>query len=227
MRLLNKPYLWVLAILLTGITYVASCTHDDEMLISNGADIVRGEDKASLSDSRLTFDKAHSNVTWETAYMGAASLLTGRFNSFGFTMFEFDEANPANTSFEAWVWLNTVNTGEPGRDGGCLLSTYGTAAGKTTEQENLAVIKSKSVELSTTDKGYIVIADLTFHGVTKAVTGKLNYVGKTTTTSGGVETIVTGYSLEFQILAKTDFGISSTNIADKVTIKCNAVFKYK
>jgi polyisoprenoid-binding protein YceI len=28
-------------------------------------------------------DKAHSSVLWETNYVGAAGLLTGRFNQFG------------------------------------------------------------------------------------------------------------------------------------------------
>jgi len=227
MKLLKQNSVWILAILLCGLTYVVGCTRENELLVSNGPEIVRGTDKTSLSDTRWTFDKTHSNVMWETAYMGATALLTGRFNSFGFNKFEFDEANPANTSFEAYVLLNTVNTGEPGRDGGCLLGTFGTATGKTTEPENQAIIKSKSVAFSTTDKGYIVKADLTFHGVTKEVTAKFNYVGKTSTTTNGVTTVVVGFSLEFPIMAKTDFAIVSTNIGDNVNIRCNTTFRYK
>lgn len=227
MKLLKQNSVWILAILLLGLTYIGGCTRENELLVSNGPEIVRGTDKTSLSDTRWTFDKVHSNVMWETAYMGAAALLTGRFNSFGFNKFEFDEADPSKTSFEAYVLLNTVNTGEPGRDGGCLLGTFGTAAGKTTEPENQAIIKTKSVAFSTTDKGYIVKADLIFHGVTKEVTAKLNYAGKTSTTSNGVTTVVVGFSLEFPIMAKTDFGITSTSIGDNVNIRCNATFKYK
>ena len=227
MKLLKQHYLWIIAIALFGITYVMGCTRENELAVSNGPEIVRGTDKTSLADPRWTYDKSHSNVMWETAYIGNTSLLTGRFNSFGFNKFEFDEANPANTSFEGFVLLNTVNTGEPGRDGGCLLGTFGTAAGKTNEPENLATIKSKSIEFSKTDKGYIVKADVTFHGFTKEVVAKLNYVGKTSTTSNGVVTIVVGFSLDFPILAKTDFGITSNNIGDNVNIRCNAIFRYK
>jgi polyisoprenoid-binding protein YceI len=165
---------------------------------------------------------------WETAYIGAGALLTGRFNQFGMTTFNFDEANPANTNFEAWVRLNTVNTGEPGRDAGCLLGTFGTALGKVDEAENIAKIKSKSIELSTTDKGYIVKCDLTFHGVTKEVTAKMNYTGKTTFPAGyagATALTLAGLNIEFQFFAKTDFAIVSNNIADKVTIKCNGQFK--
>lgn len=227
MKLLKQHYLFIIAIALIGLTYAGGCTRENELVVSNGPEIVRGTDKTSLTDARWSFDKSHSNVMWETAYIGNTSLLTGRFNSFGFSKFEFDEANPANTSFEAFVLLNTVNTGEPGRDAGCLLGTFGTAVGKTTEPENQAIIKSKSVEFSKTDKGYIVKADLIFHGFTKEVTAKLNYVGKTSTTSGGVTTVVVGFSLEFPILAKTDFGITSNNIGDNVNIRCNTVFRYK
>ena len=201
------------------VGYVIGCTHDDEVLSSQGPDITRGTQKASLTNPKHTFDKAHSNVQWSSQYLGATSLLTGRFDNFGFYTFEFDESNAAGIHFSAWVWLNSVNTSEPGRDDGCLLSTFGTSNGLTTEANNLAVITSKSVELSTTDKGYNIKADLTFHGVTKEVTCKMNYVGKTT--SGANE--VLGFNLQFQFLAKTDFLIASNNVGDNAEVKCNAI----
>ena len=201
--------------------YIAGCAHDDEILASQGPDITRGTQKLSLTDPKVSFDKAHGNVQWATLYLGATSLLTGRFDNFGFNKFEFDESNAAGISFEAWVWLNTVNTSEPGRDDGCLLTTFGTNGTNTTQPENLAVIKSKTVELSTTDKGYIIKADLTFHGVTKEVSCKMRYDGKTM--SGTQE--VFGFGLEFPFLAKTDFLIVSTNVGDNVDVKCNAVFR--
>ena len=221
MKLSQERILSAIVIVLCGYGYVSSCTHDDEVLSSQGPDIERGEQKVTISNPKHTFDKAHSNVQWSTAYLGATSLLTGRFDNFNFNLFDFDESNAAGIRFESWVWLNTVNTSEPGRDDGCLLSTFGTDGALTNEDENLAVLTSKSVELNTTDKGYTVKADLTFHGVTKEVTCKLDYDGKTA--SGGGE--VLGFSLEFQFLAKTDFLIVSTNIGDNVTVKCNAVFK--
>lgn len=222
-RLLVTPYL-LIVVMLTSFVYIVSCTHDDELLsTSNAAAIVRGTDVVKLTDG-WTFDKAHSNVNWSTAFMGSGALLTGKFNQFGFTSFSFDEANPQNTSFEAWVRLNSVNTGEPGRDGGCLLTTFGTAAGKVDETENLAIIKSKSIQFSTTDKGYIVTLDMTFMGKTKEIQAKLNYTGKNRI-SAATPFDLAGMSLEFQIFAKTDFGIVSSSIADKVGIVCNAQFK--
>jgi polyisoprenoid-binding protein YceI len=220
MRSKRDNIIGALIVAFSIIGYVVGCTHDDEVLSSQGPDITRGTQKVTLTNPKHTFDKAHSNVNWGSAYLGATSLLTGRFDNFGFYSFEFDESNAAGIHFEAWVWLNTVNTSEPGRDDGCLLSTFGTNGSLTTEAANLAIIKSKSVELSTTDKGYNIKADLTFHGVTKEVSCHMMYDGKVL--SGGVESL--GFGLQFQFLAKTDFLIVSNNIADNVEVKCNAVF---
>jgi len=218
MRTSKDGILSLLIVVLSLVGYVVGCTHDDEILSSSGPNIERGEQKFAFpSNPKHTFDKAHSNVQWSTAYLGATSLLTGRFDFFGLTTFNFDENNAAGINFEAFVYLNSVNTSEPGRDDGCLLQTFGTDGSLTTEAANLAIVKSKSVTLSTTDKGYDVKADLTFHGATHEVVCKLRYDGKTT--SGTSE--VLGFGLEFPFLAKTDFGIVSTNIGDNVTVKVN------
>ena len=201
--------------------YIVGCTHDDELLTSQGPNIERGNAKVTLTNTSTSFDKAHSNVQWSSAYLGSASLLTGRFDNFGFDLFDFDEPNAAGIRFKAWVWLNTVNTSEPQRDDGCLLQTFGTSGSLTTEPANLAVITSKSVELSTTDKGYNVKADLTFLGVTKEVTCKMNFVSKTASGANNVY----GFDLQFQFLAKTDYGLVSSNVGDKADVKCNAIFR--
>jgi polyisoprenoid-binding protein YceI len=209
-----------------GLVYTSSCRHDNELLVSNGPKIERGTQQLSFpADTKVTFDKTHGNVGWESPYLGGLSSLTGRFNTFGMTTFVFNEADPAGTNFEAWVWVNSVNTSEPGRDAGCLQGTLGTTTTMTTEAANIATIKSKSITLSTTDKGYIVKFDFTFHGVTKELTGKLMYLGKTTTGSGATLKNVFGFSFDFQFLAKTDFLIVSNNIADNVTVKCNVIFR--
>jgi len=221
MRRSRERILVVLVLILSVYGYIQGCTHDDEVLTSQGPDIVRGNEKVTLTNPKHTFDKAHSNVQWATAYLGATSLLTGRFDSFGFYSFNFDESNASGISFSAYVLLNTVNTSEPGRDDGCLLSTFGTTAGAgATDPANLAIITSKTVELSTTDKGYNIKADLEFHGVKKEISCKMFYDGKTP--SGANQ--VLGFGLQFQFLAKTDFLIASNNIADNVEVKCNAVF---
>ena len=223
-----------------GIGFVIQCQHDDEEIIPIvGPDpIVRGNETVQCSDctppnfdANLVakgvwyFDKAHANVNWQTPYRLLGSPLTGRFDYFYLTSIAFNEQDPSSIAFSAGVWLNTVNTGEPGRDDGCLLTTYGTEAAKTTEPENLATLVSipGTGKYSTTDAGYLVDANLTFHGFTKQVTVKLDYYKQT---DQGTY-IMAGLSGEFTFLAKTDFGIVSGNIDDKVVIKVNANFKNK
>src|SRR5215208_5391388 len=176
----KTPYL-IIALFLTSMGYIVSCTHDDEIISAAAPKIVRGTQVVSLTDSKVSFDKSHSNMGWETAYMGGLSTLTGRFDTLGFTSFNFDEADPTKINFEGWVWVNRVNTSEPGRDKGCLQTTYGVNTGMTTDAANVAKIKSKFVEFSTSDKGYVVKFDFTFHGVTKELIGKLSYDGKIVT----------------------------------------------
>ena len=226
MKLSYNKILLALLVLISGYGYMIGCTHENELLISTGPKIERGTQVLNFpSDASVSFDKTHGNVNWETPYLGELSVLTGRFNSFGMTTFNFDEDNPSNTNFEAWVWVNSVNTSEPGRDGGCLQTTFGTNKDMTTDVANLATIKSKTIEKSTADKGYIVKFDLTFHGVTKELTGKLMYDGMQTTGSGATLKKVYGFSFDFQFLAKTDFLIVSNNVADNISVKCNVIFR--
>lgn len=217
-----RTYLYaILLMLLATVGYIVSCTQKDTLVVVPEPVVQSGNAKLDfITDPKVSFDKAHSNVGWETAYLGGLSLLTGRFDTLGFTSFHFDEAVPANTSFEAWVWVNRVNTSEPGRDKGCLQTTFGVNTGMTTEAANVAIVKSKSVVFNG-DKGYTVKFDFTFHGVTKELTGNFLYDGKLVAATRNTY----GFSLYFQFLAKTDFGIVSTNIADLVTIKCNAIFR--
>jgi polyisoprenoid-binding protein YceI len=91
-------------------------------------------------------DKVHSSTLWQGSYIGSAGLLTGRFNQFGMhdvtdpkmlnynttgqpqkdTSWAFYESDPTKTYFNGYVQINTSNTGEPGRDTGCNISTLGT-----------------------------------------------------------------------------------------------------
>jgi polyisoprenoid-binding protein YceI len=220
-----KIYLAGLAVIIAFFGYVVSCTHKDIVLpdgSSNGSKITRGTAKVSLTDSKTTFDKVHSNVNWSTAYLGEISILTGRFNTFGFNSFHFEESNPDSIYFEAYVYLNSVNTSEPRRDSGCLIGTFGTGKGLAYVDTNLAIIRSKKVVFSATDKGYIVTADLIFHRATKEVTAKLDYVGKAEESTYDEY----GFNLSFSFLSQTDFGIAPGETGDNVDIKCGAAFKY-
>ena len=207
------------------IAEISSCTHDDEILdpiedstFEYGGDIVKVADG-------FNFDKTHSSVRWETAYLANSALLTGRFNNFEGTI-DFVQNDPANISFAGKVTLSTVNTGEPGRDQGCLVGTFGIVDGDQATDE--AILVSKSVTLDN-NGGYNAKADLTFHGMTSEVDVKLQYAGITFFDEGsgvfGAPLNLAGFTAEFQFNAKSIFGIESSNIADLVTVKINMQYK--
>ncbi|MDP1726405.1 MAG: hypothetical protein Q8M15_06445 [Bacteroidota bacterium] len=91
-----------------------------------------GNIKISLDTSvnlfrKVTLDKAHSRIAFETEYGPASqgALFPGFFGSpsgipsqtaFNLTKFAFDEANPSNTVIEGYVLLHERTTGEDGRD---------------------------------------------------------------------------------------------------------------
>lgn len=265
MKFFNNKMLLVVLVLFSGYGYIAGCTHDDSLLpapATTGPVITRGTNvhlPGSLTTGNANewkFDKAHSSVLWSTNYVGAAGLLTGRFNQFGIhevtdakmlayvtagqplpdSSWAFYENDPAKTFFNGYVQINTSNTGEPGRDGGCNISGMGTVAITAGTQNltvtNLAKIKTTEVKFDPLSNDYIVTLNLTWQGklatpLTKSIVGKLKYVPRTTVqfgTAAGYD--VFGLQLKFQFNCR-DFGITSTSISDKIDIECNANFNNK
>jgi hypothetical protein len=198
MKLLNKTQLWPLAVIMvTGIVYIAGCRHDNEFLLpppaSNGPVINRGThvhlpgDMTTGDTTQWKLDKAHSSVLWSTNYVGAAGLLTGRFNKFGIhdvsnakmieyftngqplkdSSWAFYENEPEKTYFNGYVQINTSNTGEPGRDTGCNvkgMSTVSIVPGtQNLTLKNLAKIKTTEVKFDPLSNDYIVTLDLMWH----------------------------------------------------------------
>jgi YceI-like domain len=199
-------------------------------------------------------DKSHSSVLWSGAYIGASGLLTGRFNQFGMhnilpaemtnysttsqplkdTSWAFYENDDSKTYFNGYVQINTSNTGEPGRDAGCNIGNLGTTPIVTGVQNlnvtNIAQIKTTKVTFDPTTGEYIVHLNMTWQGkltapATKALIGRMKYVKKATIASATPYDVF-GLQLNFQF-NKADFGITSTNIGDKIDVQCNMNFHNK
>jgi polyisoprenoid-binding protein YceI len=260
MKILDNKILMVLLILISGYGFIAGCTHKNEpvpaaattgVIISHGKHVflpglVVGD------TTQWKFDKVHSNVTWATPYLGIGSMLTGRFNQFGIanvsqaqminyttaaqpladTSWAFYENEPAKTHFSGYVQINQSNTGEPGRDNGCNITTLGTtpivAGTQNLTVSNIALIKTTSVAFDPLSNAYIVKFNLTWQGklaapLTQALVGKLVYVPRQVFNSSYS---AFGLSLQFQFNCR-DFGIASTSIADKVNIEVNVNFNNK
>jgi len=260
MKLLNSKTFLALVVMISLFGYVVSCTHDDAIVAPSGGKVTRG---TNIHLSGLTagnpnewkFDKSHSSVLWSTNYVGAAGLLTGRFNQFGIhdvttakmityattgqplpdTSWSFYENEPSKTYFNGYVQINTSNTGEPGRDAGCNVSGMGTTAIVAGTQNltvtNLAKIQTTEVKFDPASAGYIVTLNMTWQGkltspLTKSYVGKLTYVPMATVGTGTSAYKVFGLQLKFSFNCR-DFGITSTSISDKIDIEVNANFNNK
>jgi polyisoprenoid-binding protein YceI len=266
MKLFSNKTLMILLILISGYGYIISCTHDDELIVPINLNqppvITRGTNThlpgnmTAGNTNEWKLDKSHSNVLWGTNYVGAAGLLTGRFNQFGMhdvidaemlnyvatgqplkdSSWAFYENEPAKSYFNGYVQINTSNTGEPGRDAGCNVSGLGTTAIVAGTQNltvtNLAKIKTTEVKFDPASNGYIVTLNLTWQGklaapLTKSIVGKLNYIPKSRVQFGTAAAYeVFGLQLKFQFNCR-DFGITSTSISDKIDIECNMNFNNK
>ncbi|HEY2582377.1 MAG TPA: hypothetical protein VGI43_11255, partial [Mucilaginibacter sp.] len=166
-------------ILLSGYGVFSGCTHKDLVLpaaATSGPPIITHGNHVHLpgltagDTSQWKFDKVHSAVNWSSPFEEVGAPLTGKFNQFGLTdlspsemqnyvtaaqpladtSWAFYENTPSKTHFAGYVQVNQVNTGEPARDGGCLITTLGTTKIVTGTQNltvsNVAFIKSTSVK---------------------------------------------------------------------------------
>lgn len=261
MKLINNKLLVVLLTLVSGYGYIASCTHKGDVLLpasaSTGVIINRGSHihlpgSMTTGDStQWKVDKAHSSVLWSTNYVGAAGLLTGRFNQFGIheltpskmtyyiatgqpvkdSSWAFYESDPSKTYLNGYVQINTSNTGEPGRDTGCNIGGLGTIkiinGTQNLSDSNTARMKTTKVEFDPLTNDYFVTLDLTWKGklaapLTKSIVGRLKYISKAYVSTYAVF----GLQLKFQLNCR-DFGIASTSVSDRIDIECNMNFNNK
>ena len=210
--------------------FLVQCTNEDE---DPDPDYIVGDAVIDTEGVEWRFDKAHSNIEWETAYLGELALLTGRFSDFNISV-DFDEQHPESSSIEAEVVITSNLTGEPGRDrlGGCLNNSLGvihngdTLADGSLDPDgvdpasNVASFKSNSIIRE--GPNYICTGNLTFHGVSKEVELVFNFLGviDNSDAKDGSD-LRAGFSGQFSFMALTDYGVESGNIGDEVTVKIN------
>jgi hypothetical protein len=197
MKLFNSKSLLLVLLGVSLLGYIVSCTRNDSLIVplqltkpfvpSRGINIHLPGNMTAGNTSEWKLDKVHSSALWSTTYVGAAGLLTGRFNQFGMhevtsakmlayattsqplkdTSWAFYESDPSKTYFNGYVQINTSNTGEPGRDTGCNVAGMSTVKIRSGIQNladtNLAKIRTTKVEFDPNSNGYIVTIDLTWH----------------------------------------------------------------
>jgi polyisoprenoid-binding protein YceI len=265
MKLFNKNILLTILVLGSLVGYFLSCTHKDLVMPqqSTGTTVITRGDAVFLPGTETAgdttqwkLDQVHSSVLWSANYLGAAGLLTGRFNSFGInsvpasakqlytiagqpipdTSWAFYENDPTKTYISGYVQMNTSNTGEPGRDGGCYLS-YVAAPKPITgtqnlEDSNIAYIRSTNVQFDPNSAGYIVTLQMTWQGLNSTpkdttLDGTLSYIKEQVVGAGTSSAYsVFGLQLNFQFNCRT-FGVTTSEVGDLVSVQCNMNFNNK
>jgi hypothetical protein len=265
MKLLSNKILLLFLVFISIYGYIASCTHKDMVapppssttpVITRGTGIFLPGTLTVGDTTQWKFDQVHSSVLWSGNYLEEAGLLTGRFNMFGIsnipvavkgkyvttgqplkdTSWAFYEGDPTKTYFNGYVQLNTSNTGEPARDGGCYLG-YVTAPKIITGTQNLtdsniALLKTTQVALDPNSSGYIVTMVMTWQGGLSAphdttINGTLSYIKRATVGAGTSSAYdVFGLQLNFKFNCRS-FGMTTTEISDIINVQCNMNFNNK
>ena len=261
----NKTLLLIAIILISGYGYVASCTHKDLIMpepATGTVTIHRGNGTflpgtETIGDtSQWKLDQVHCSVLWSGDYLQTGALLTGRFNMFGLnsvpssakqlyvtkgqpvldTSWAFYENDPSKSYFNGYVQMNTSNTGEPGRDGGCYLSFVGApkiiSGTQNLTDSNVAVIRTTKVEFDPKSPGYIVTMVMSWKGLLAAphdttINGTLSYIKRSTVGEGTASAYDQfGLQLNFQF-NKRSFGIATSEVSDIISVQCNMNFNNK
>lgn len=137
-------------------------------------------------------DAAHSSVEFKVRHL--VGRVTGTFRAFSGTV-EFDEANEAASSVRSEVDVASIDTRVADRD-----KHLRTADFFDTEKFPKAVLVTKRVDAASKK----IIADLTFHGVTREVEFDYVYNGTATDSRGNLRI---GGSAK-AVINRQDFGIA-------------------
>ena len=261
----NKTLLLIAIVLISGYGYVASCTHKDLIMPEQATGTVtihRGNGTflpgtETIGDTaQWKLDQVHCSVLWSGDYLQTGALLTGRFNMFGLnsvpssakqlyvtkgqpvldTSWAFYENDPSKSYFNGYVQMNTSNTGEPGRDGGCYLNFVGApkiiSGAQNLSDSNVAVIRTTKVEFDPKSPGYIVTMVMSWKGLLAAphdttINGTLSYIKRSTVGEGTASAYDQfGLQLNFQF-NKRSFGITTSEVSDIISVQCNMNFNNK
>ena len=132
----------ILVFFFSSLGYFLSCTHDNSfppapastaVVVTHGNNIFLPGNLTTGVPTEWKLDKVHSSTLWSTNYVGAAGLLTGRFNQFGMhdvipaeminypiagqplkdTSWAFYENDPTKSYFNGYVHFSVVGHSQP------------------------------------------------------------------------------------------------------------------
>jgi polyisoprenoid-binding protein YceI len=123
----------------------------------------------AMQAQQFKIDPAHSEADFSIKHM-AVSTVHGSFHAVSGAI-KFDAADPAKSSVEATIDVNSVDTGVAARDGHLKSPDFFDTA-------KFPTMTFKSTSVAKVAGGYTITGDLTMHGVTKSVVLALETPGK-------------------------------------------------
>ena len=169
--------------------------------------LVVGGTVARAADT-YTVDPVHSSISFMISHAGISNI-HGRFNKFSGKI-TIDTADPAKSSFEISIPIESIDTNNVKRDEHLRAPDYFNA-------KQFPTMSFRSTKVHAVDGGYEVTGDLTLHGVTKPVSFTLQGGNKVVEFPKGVKRI--GLVSTFSI-RRSDFGMNAepTALGDEVPI---------
>lgn len=165
---------------------------------------------AVTAPAMYEIDGVHSAVIFRIKHLGV-SYSYGRFNQITGS-FTYDEAKPEASSIQVEIPTDSIDTGHEGRDQHLKSPDFFNAA-------EFPTITFKSKEVKKAKDGKLAVTgDLSLHGVTKAVTAEVEFVGAGDRGQMGNKA---GFEATFTI-KREDFGMSKmvgeTGIGNEVRV---------
>lgn len=154
---------------------------------------------ATFAQVKWNADPAHSSIFFTIKHMGI-SIIPGNFSKYTGIIETKDSTSFQDASIQFNVDVNSVNTGIEQRDNHLKKADFFDVA-KYPE----IILKSNSFKKVSGNK-YLLVADLTFHGVTKKVTFNVEYGG--TIDAGAMGPRRAGFTAKATI-NRVDFGMQA------------------
>ena len=198
------------AVIMTGAIVATNTGSNETAAEPQPTAAITAQDAETTTSEAATYaiDGGHSSIIFKIMHAGVANFY-GRFNEIT-GQFVYDEANPANCSFDITVPTASVDTNNTKRDNHLKSPDF-----FNTPEHPEFTFKSTKVERKD-EKTLAVTGDINAHGVTKPITVDFVLTGMSESRRGvkaGMETTFT--------IKRTDFGmdtyVASGGLGDEVT----------
>jgi polyisoprenoid-binding protein YceI len=148
-----------------------------------------------------TVDAVHSSVGFIARHL-VASKVRGNFSDFAGSFTVGDTAETSSVEFT--VQANSITTNNEMRDGHLKSADF-------LDLEKYPTLTFKSTSVTAKGDDFVLVGDLTVHGVTKSVTFDLEYLGSGPSMAPGVS--VAGFEARGDI-DRRDFGINFEGVLE-------------